>query len=184
MIPVPLKQFDITARQFAPRKGKKNTEVARKLFRHTVFAKTLVEARSRFWVALRRVAKLKPTCAEIVGERVVDDFSVDRVRNFAFHVHYTRKRKGYDAYKEFRALSCAEAAHLLFADLRGNHGVPREHVWIVSHKELLDDQLQKPAVKRFVEEGLELAHPNLLRPTIRKTDRRVFVRADQVPKAY
>merc|ERR1719342_729995 len=176
MTPSALKQYEIVAQEIPRKKGEVQEKVD--LIKHTVFAKDIVQARSRFWKEMTQMVKMKKSRGKIVAERLVDDYSSDKIRNFGIHVRYKLKGKGYDAYKEFRALSLSEAVGELYADLKSRHGVKKETVQIVNAKEVSDEDVKREKVKRFCKDGIEFGHMFLNKRHINKKYKKNLVDVD------
>ena len=173
----PLSQYEIMARA-TPSESTPNP----KIYKHTVFAKNLIAARSHFWVDMKRVSKIKKTEGQIVSEKLIDDYDNAKIRNFGLHIRYKYKRRVYNAYVEQRALSTAAAVFKMHQETKSRHNIAPRSIVIAKCVEVKDEDVQKKRVKRFVEDDVEFAHPSANRLMEPKRLREVFVPKAMVEK--
>eukprot|EP00477_Mikrocytos_mackini_P000729 GAHX01000781.1.p1 GENE.GAHX01000781.1~~GAHX01000781.1.p1 ORF type:complete len:191 (-),score=40.88 GAHX01000781.1:29-568(-) len=159
-------------------------EAKPKMYKLTVFAKNLVQARSRFWNDLKRTMKIKKSIGKIVSEKDTTDYSTESIRNFAIKSRYTHKGKIVESYREYRTLSTPGAVRELYDELKSRHSIKKELIQILEIKEVADEELVKEKVKRFTVEGLEFAHPFINRMPINKKLKQKYVKLDDMISEY
>ena len=91
------------------------------LYRMRIFAPNETFAKSRFWYFVRMLRKMKKATGEIVAVHAIHEKKPMKVKNFAIWLRYNSRSGTHNMYKEFRAMSRAEAVDLMYQDMAARH---------------------------------------------------------------
>lgn len=92
-----------------------------KLYRMRIFAKSETVAKSRFWYFVRQLRKMKKATGEIVSCNVISEKKPLKVKNMGIWIRYNSRSGTHNMYKEFRALSRADAVKHMYEDMAARH---------------------------------------------------------------
>lgn len=91
------------------------------LYRMRIFAPNETFAKSRFWYFVRMLRKMKKATGEIVAVHAIHEKKPMKVKNFAIWLRYNSRSGTHNMYKEFRAMSRAEAVEAMYQDMAARH---------------------------------------------------------------
>lgn len=97
--------------QVIGRKLPSTSEPEPQLYKMRIFASNEVVAKSRFWYFLSKLKKIKRSAGEIVLFNEVFEKKPLKIKNFGIWLRYDSRSGTHNMYKEFRAMSRAEAVH-------------------------------------------------------------------------
>ena len=135
-----------------------------------VFAKNQAFARSKFWKIMRVQNKIKKSKGEIIKVQEMFDQGKVQAKNIGIYLKYRSNVGVQNQYKEFRAVSVADALDQLYNEMGGNYKCSRDRVEIIRHVELEEDQMKirNPRCLQWVKQE-QIAYP-LWKKTARHTD--------------
>ncbi|EJD05422.1 ribosomal protein L18ae [Fomitiporia mediterranea MF3/22] len=151
-----LKEYQVVGRHLPT-----DAQPAPKLYRMRIFAINEVVAKSRFWYFLRKLKKVKKANGEIVGVNIIHERRPLRVKNFGIWIRYDSRSGTHNMYKEFRALSRAEAVHSLYQDMAARHRARFRSIHILRVVELKKaEDVRRPYIKQLLEKNLHFPLPH------------------------
>ncbi|TKY85949.1 hypothetical protein EX895_004774 [Sporisorium graminicola] len=136
-------------------------EPSPKLYRMRIFAVNKSVAESRFWYFVRQLRKMKKATGEIVAMHAVHEKKPLKVKNFAVWLRYNSRSGTHNMYKEFRALSRAEAAESLYQDMAARHRARFASIHILKIAEIeKSEDVKRPYIKQLMAPGLKFPLPH------------------------
>lgn len=87
------------------------------IYKMTVFAKNHVVAKSRFWVFIAKLKKVKKSRGEIIAVETVPQKGGIKARNYGILLRYNSRTGTHNVYKEFRDVSRVGAVQQLCMSL-------------------------------------------------------------------
>ncbi|ETS62634.1 hypothetical protein PaG_03278 [Moesziomyces aphidis] len=136
-------------------------EPSPKLYRMRIFAVNKSVAESRFWYFVRQLRKMKKATGEIVAIHAINEKKPLKVKNFAVWLRYNSRSGTHNMYKEFRALSRAEAAESLYQDMAARHRARFASIHILKIAEIeKNEDVKRPYIKQLMAPGLKFPLPH------------------------
>ena len=131
------------------------------LYRMRIFAKNETVAKSRFWYFVRQLRKMKKATGEIVTVNKIQEKTPTKVKNFGMWMRYNSRSGTHNMYKEFRALSRAEAVEQMYQDMAARHRARfgSIHILKVAQIDNVAD-LRRPYVKQLTTKNLRFPLPH------------------------
>ncbi|KZO98664.1 putative 60S large subunit ribosomal protein [Calocera viscosa TUFC12733] len=132
-----------------------------RLFRMRIFAPNEVVAKSRFWYFIRQLKKIKKANGEIIGINVISERKPLKVKNFGIWLRYDSRSGTHNMYKEFRALSRAEAVSSMYQDMAARHRARFRSVHILRVQEIEKTaDVKRPYIRQLLEPKLRFPLPH------------------------
>ena len=131
------------------------------LYRMRIFAPNETFAKSRFWYFVRMLRKMKKATGEIVAVHAIHEKKPMKVKNFAIWLRYNSRSGTHNMYKEFRALSRAEAVEQMYQDMAARHRARFGSLHILKVAEIDNvADLRRPYVKQLTSKNLRFPLPH------------------------
>jgi large subunit ribosomal protein L18Ae len=121
------------------------------LYKMRIFAINEVVAKSRFFYFLRQLKKVKRATGEIVSCTVITENKPMKVKNFGIWLRYDSRSGTHNMYKEFRAMSRAEAVKACYMDLAARHRCRFRSIQIIRVAELTAAQIRRPYIQQLLD---------------------------------
>jgi len=151
----------LTEYQVLGRKLPSDKDTIPKLYRMRLFAPNDVVAKSRFWYFLKKLQKVKKSAGEIVSLNVIHEKRPTKVKNFGIWIRYDSRSGTHNMYKEYRAMSRAEAVDSLYQDMAARHRSRFRSIQILKVVELEKTaDIRRPYLKQLVTKGLKFPLPH------------------------
>lgn len=130
-------------------------EAEPQVFVSNIFAKNIVQARSKMTQILNSKHKIKSTNTVFLKvEEILNGNEECAIKNYGIQYVF-RSRKGlHNMYKEFRGLSKCDVVGMLYQDMAGKHKAKEGSIKIVEVKELKNDELKRLNVIQFTKENV------------------------------
>lgn len=119
-----------------------------------IFAKNEVDARSLFFLTLKRKYKIKNTNGCILKIERIDEKN-DEIRPYGIRLTYRSRNGTHNMYKEFRGVSRADVVNDMYNDMAGRHSVGRRAISIIEVKELNEDEIKRANIKLLGNQDIE-----------------------------
>ncbi|WFD27590.1 60S ribosomal protein L20B [Malassezia nana] len=131
------------------------------LYRMRIFAANETIAKSRFWYFVRQLRKMKKATGEIVTVNKIEERKPNKVKNFAIWLRYNSRSGTHNMYKEFRALSRAEAVELMYQDMAARHRARFGSIHILKVAEIEKTaDIRRPYIKQLTAKNLRFPLPH------------------------
>ena len=91
------------------------------LYRMKIFAKTTVQAKSRFWYFLHQYRKMKKTTGDILSVREIKEKNSNIVNVYGITLRYYSRSGCHNMYKEYRDVSLCGAVEQMYAEMSSRH---------------------------------------------------------------
>ncbi|WFD31528.1 60S ribosomal protein L20B [Malassezia sp. CBS 17886] len=131
------------------------------LYRMRIFAANETFAKSRFWYFVRQLRKMKKGTGEIVTVNKIAEKKPTKVKNFAIWLRYNSRSGTHNMYKEFRAMSRAEAVESMYQDMAARHRARFGSIHILKVAEVKKvADLRRPYVKQLVAKDVRFPLPH------------------------
>ncbi|KAL1935629.1 hypothetical protein VTP01DRAFT_4769 [Rhizomucor pusillus] len=139
-----------------------------KLYRMRVFAPNVVVAKSRFWYYLKKLRKVKKAAGEIVHIKEINEKSPLTIKNFGVWIRYDSRSGTHNMYKEYRALSRAEAVENCYQDMAARHRARFSSVQIIKVAAIKAADVRRQYIKQLLNNKLAFPLPH----RVQRTDKR------------
>ncbi|WFD02448.1 60S ribosomal protein L20B [Malassezia obtusa] len=131
------------------------------LYRMRLFAVNETVAKSRFWYFVRRLRKMKKATGEIVTVNKIEEKKPMKVKNFAIWLRYNSRSGTHNMYKEYRALSRAEAVEAMYQDMAARHRARFGSIHILKVAEIeKTEDIRRPYIKQLTAKNLRFPLPH------------------------
>ncbi|KAI3613894.1 hypothetical protein CBS9595_004071 [Malassezia furfur] len=131
------------------------------LYRMRLFAQNETVAKSRFWYFVRRLRKMKKATGEIVTVNKIEEKKPMKVKNFAIWLRYNSRSGTHNMYKEYRALSRAEAVESMYQDMAARHRARFGSIHILKVAEIEKTaDIRRPYIKQLTAKNLRFPLPH------------------------
>ncbi|WFC97235.1 60S ribosomal protein L20B [Malassezia brasiliensis] len=131
------------------------------LYRMRLFAPNETVAKSRFWYFVRRLRKMKKATGEIVTVNKIEEKKPMKVKNFAIWLRYNSRSGTHNMYKEYRALSRAEAVESMYQDMAARHRARFGSIHILKVAEIEKTaDIRRPYIKQLTAKNLRFPLPH------------------------
>ena len=132
-----------------------------KLYRMRIFAKNAVVAESRFWYFVRQLRKMKKATGEIVAVHAIHEKRPLKVKNFGIWLRYNSRSGTHNMYKEYRALTRAEAVESMYQDMAARHRARFASIHILKVAEIEKTaDIRRPYIKQLLAPKLRFPLPH------------------------
>jgi large subunit ribosomal protein L18Ae len=91
------------------------------IYRMKIFAKSPVQAKSRFWYFLHQYKKMKKTTGDILAVREINETNPNIVNVYGITLRYYSRSGCHNMYKEYRDTSLCGAVEQLYAEMSSRH---------------------------------------------------------------
>ena len=146
--------------QVVGRKLPSASEASTQLYKMRIFASNEIVAKSRFWYFLSKLKKIKRTAGEIVSFNEVLEKKPLKVKNFGIWLRYDSRSGTHNMYKEFRAMSRAEAVQSCYTDMAARHRARFRSIHIIKVEELTTAQVRRPYIQQLIDPKLKFPMPH------------------------
>ena len=126
----------------------------------TLFAKSPIFAKSRFWYFLSKQRKIKRASGEILSINEIFEKKPNKVKNFGLFVRYDTRTGTQNMYKEYRDLTRVGAVTQLYQDLAGRYRARFRNIQIISVDEVKAAQVRRPNTKQFINPRIRFPLPH------------------------
>lgn len=125
------------------------------IFVSTIYAKNSVSARSKLNKILEKQYKIKPCKSAILDiQQITEPNDELVVKNYSISYVHRSKRGLHNMYKEFSALSRADAVSMLYHDMAGRHNAKSELINVVEVKEVSVEEMKRLKVIQYTKEDV------------------------------
>jgi large subunit ribosomal protein L18Ae len=107
--------------QVTGRKTPTDNNPTPQLYRMKIFAKSPVQAKSRFWYFLHQYRKMKKTTGDILAVREIKEKNANIVNCYGITLRYYSRSGCHNMYKEFRDVTLCGAVEQLYAEMASRH---------------------------------------------------------------
>jgi len=107
--------------QVTGRKTPTKNDATPQIYRMKIFAKTPVQAKSRFWYFLHQYRKMKKTTGDILAVREIVEKNTNIVNVYGITLRYYSRSGCHNMYKEYRDTSLCGAVEQLYAEMSSRH---------------------------------------------------------------
>ncbi|MES1909459.1 MAG: hypothetical protein MHM6MM_002190 [Cercozoa sp. M6MM] len=125
----------------------------------SIFAKTEVHARKKFWYFAKKVAKCKSSSGDILKCSKVFEKKPTTLKNFGIFLRYDSRTATHNMFKEYRAMSRTEAVEQMYSEMAGRHRARAPSVQIIKVVEIASKDLKRPAKVAFRDS--KVSFPNM-----------------------
>ncbi|KAM0678797.1 60S ribosomal protein L18A [Binucleata daphniae] len=130
-------------------------EAQPQIFVSNIFAKNIVQARSKMTQILNNKHKIKSTNTLFLKVEEIPNANEECViKNYGIQYVFRSRRGLHNMYKEFRGLSKCDVVGMLYQDMAGKHKAKEGSLKIVEVKELKADELKRLNVIQFTKENV------------------------------
>ena len=91
------------------------------LYRMKIFAKSPVQAKSRFWYFLHQYRKMKKTTGDILSVNEITEKNPNIVNVYGISLRYYSRSGCHNMYKEYRDTKLTGAVEQLYAEMSSRH---------------------------------------------------------------
>ena len=115
-MPAKIRHYQVTGRK-TPTANDPNPQI----YRMKIFAKTPVQAKSRFWYFLHQYRKMKKTTGDILRVNEITEKNPNIVKVYGITLRYYSRSGCHNMYKEFRDTTLCGAVTQLYAEMSSRH---------------------------------------------------------------
>merc|ERR1712093_23363 len=130
------------------------------IYRMRLFAKDEVVAKSRFWYFLSKQRKLKKMDGEILSINQIHEPKRPRVKNFAVWLRYNSRSGTHNMYKEYRALTRANAIEQMYSEMASRHRTRARDIHVVQTAVIKAKAVKRANIKQFVNKDVKFPLPH------------------------
>lgn len=130
-------------------------EAQPQIFVSNIYAKNVVQARSKMSQILNKKHKIKPTNAVFLKvEEIPNGNDEYQIKNYGIQYVFQSRTGIHNMYKEFRGLSKCDVVGMLYQDMAGKHKAKECALKIVEVKELKNEDLKRLNVIQFTKDNV------------------------------
>ncbi|KAI9316494.1 60S ribosomal protein L18ae [Dichotomocladium elegans] len=160
--------------QVVGRKLPSEKDAAPKLYRMRIFAPNVVVAKSRFWYFLKKLRKVKKAAGEIVSVNEIFEKRPEQIKNFGIWIRYDSRSGTHNMYKEYRAMTRAEAVETCYQDMAARHRARFSSIQIMRVAEVKAADVRRQYIKQLLVPKLAFPLPHRVQ-RVDKNQRRLFI---------
>lgn len=146
------------------------------IMRMSLFAKSAVEAKNKFFYFSSRLKNLKKANGEILACSVRYDTSPQRIKNFGVFLRYNSRSGTHNMYKEYRDLTRAGAVSKMLGEMAGTHRARRKSIQIIKVDAVPASKARREGTKVFLDNKIKFPLPHRV-TRVDKAFKKTFVAA-------
>jgi len=100
------------------------------IYRMKIFAKSQVQAKSRFWYFLHQYRKMKKTTGDILSVSEIVEKNPNIVNVYGIHLRYYSRSGCHNMYKEYRDLTLTGAVEQMYSEMSSRHRARKSSIQI------------------------------------------------------
>ncbi|UYV61269.1 RPL18A [Cordylochernes scorpioides] len=155
---VQLKEYKIIGRRVPKEDDPLNKNTP--LYQMRIFAPDKITAKSRYWYFIRKLKKLKKTSGEIVSIQEMYEKTPTEVKNFGIWLRYNSRTGTHNQYREYRALTVAEAVTSCYRDMAARHRTRADSIQIIRVEEIEPSKCRRAQIKMFHDSKIKFPLPS------------------------
>ena len=175
---MPIRQYQVVGR-----KTPTETDSDPQIYRMKIFAKSPVQAKSRFWYFMHQYRKMKKTTGDILAVNEVIEKNSNIVQTYGISLRYHSRSGVHNMYKEYRDVSLCGAVEQMYNEMSSRHrarasSIQIRETCIVPGPMLSADKgkgIQRVALRQIIGSKVKFALPHRVQRAPRKSLRSTFL---------
>ncbi len=125
------------------------------LYRMRIFAQNHVVAKSRFWFFLKKMKRVKRANGEVVSLNELHDPNPRTANTYGIWIRYDSRSGTHNMYKEYRALTRAQAVESCYNDMAARHRARFDSIHIINVQIVKSSDVRRPHIAMLLKENLK-----------------------------
>ena len=113
---MPIRQYQVVGRQTPTA-----TNPEPQIYRMRIFAKSPVQARSRFWYFLHQYRHMKKTTGDVLSVTEIREKNPNITKVYGIHLRYNSRSGTHNMMKEYRDTTLTGAVEQMYAEMASRH---------------------------------------------------------------